>query len=896
MFFLPALFCVIIVSCNLLVAYDQNHNVPLQANISWNAPCNPYESLKPTVQLHYGRCIYIPEPYRPSVSMGIANKQTSKKQIAQKNIHQLNSAQKAAMHNFATQRILDISKSYQANFDGMYPTIYLSLQQFILNPTMQQADLEHACAHQMIEHLITTNQTHHGIITRYQQHPWVYKKDISKASQEEKIMVNYMLDCMVGAENNTTVELAQAALRAWIHAQGAQTQQEYELHIKKCNNYYSSMQHKKPNQSMYQQAKPVQKADIEHLAQNYAAIIENNRSATSLPTNSFGAQYAARIEKRARALVESKEQVRTNKLVHHTYEMSYDARGFLMANNMNYAVFDAVNVTNFQHCLTQEILDIIESSVDTVQRNGCQSIIAQLAYYNCNLAISAQQLNQLSHIQQAAAVTDLSHFFAVYGRSILDDALEAQAWIALGTGVYDGATKVLYKWHEFAKKLGHRDTRSQTVADLAHDCYQVGKFFYHILEQCNEFNPLAYLGDMTQDMHDATHRMFANHYHDEADPADYSSRMAQRQERNFQVLQHGLSSAVDAGTAVVHSMLAKTAKENISDITQFSLDTIIYGKITDAVMAISKIGASQCFTTSRSLQQLSQEILEDTMSFATSSSGELVAIAGTTGENISAALASATQILANNAGPVFKYAGQAKILSDKIEEITKPNKQAVEAFQKSIEPYLRTDKIINIERLKSIEGVEQIDKFKEYTNNFKNLEKLTPEEILYLNLCDWLEPQARAINEALKKKGGIDIIDRKTKKVLAHFEEYDIFHSFLGEMKPKFLNNVTSGGHLPLVELRSAVLETGEIKAIGNGFFDMTIKRGSNRKINSYFPIGKSAEQCIAIIEDGINNLKIIISDDMQTIMDGSIKFESYAKDVIQLHIKKGKVTFYPSK
>ncbi len=75
---------------------------------------------------------------------------------------------------------------------------------------MQQADLEHACAHKMIEHLITTNQTHHGIITRYQQHPWVYNKDISKASQEEKIMVNYMLDCMVRAENNTTVELSQA--------------------------------------------------------------------------------------------------------------------------------------------------------------------------------------------------------------------------------------------------------------------------------------------------------------------------------------------------------------------------------------------------------------------------------------------------------------------------------------------------------------------------------------------------------------------------------------------------------------------------------------------------------------------------------------------------------------
>ncbi|MBV8660761.1 MAG: hypothetical protein JO129_01275, partial [Candidatus Dependentiae bacterium] len=239
---------------------------------------------------------------------------------------------------------------------------------------------------------------------------------------------------------------------------------------------------------------------------------------------------------------------------------------------------------------------------------------------------------------------------------------------------------------------------------------------------------------------------------------------------------------------------------------------------------------------------------------------------------------------------------KAKDLNDKIQKLTNPNQKEIEALRESMKPYLRSDKIVDVERLKSIEGIEQIDKFKEYTNNFTNLEKLTPEEILYLNLCDWLEPQATKINARLKASGGIKIIEPQTKKVIAIIKEYDFFHSFLGEMKPQFLNNVTSGGHLPLIELRSAILEIGEIQPFGNGFFDMAIKRGSKRKTNSYFPLGKSVEQCIELIENGINNIEKIISSDMQTIMDGSIKFESHAKNVMQLHIKEGIAKFYPSK
>jgi len=58
-------------------------------------------------------------------------------------------------------------------------------------------------------------------------------------------------------------------------------------------------------------------------------------------------------------LLESKEQIRTGALIYREYQMSYTARGFMMANNINYAAFDGMKSTSFQHQLTQENLDII---------------------------------------------------------------------------------------------------------------------------------------------------------------------------------------------------------------------------------------------------------------------------------------------------------------------------------------------------------------------------------------------------------------------------------------------------------------------------------------------------------------------------------------------------------
>jgi len=50
--------------------------------------------------------------------------------------------------------------------------------------------------------------------------------------------------------------------------------------------------------------------------------------------------------------------------------------------------------------------------------------------------------------------------------------------------------------------------------------------------------------------------------------------------------------------------------------------------------------------------------------------------------------------------------------------------------------FLNSEKVLNVEKLKSLKGIDQIERYRKYTNNFhpEGLAKLKPEEILHLNL------------------------------------------------------------------------------------------------------------------------------------------------------------------
>lgn len=206
--------------------------------------------------------------------------------------------------------------------------------------------------------------------------------------------------------------------------------------------------------------------------------------------------------------------------------------------------------------------------------------------------------------------------------------------------------------------------------------------------------------------------------------------------------------------------------------------------------------------------------------------------------------------------------------------------------------------IKSVDRLKEIsKDIPQVEEFRKYTDDFKNLEKLKPEEILYLNLCDWLEPQAAKINDALMKRGGIKVIDPVT-KVEVVIEKFDLVHSLLGEMKPEALANRTSGGHLYIPELRAATLDIGKIESFGNGFLDMEIKYagkiGNTYKKNSYFPAGTTVEQSVTIIEDAILNFKEAPNIKILSDTKSSLNITNKLDQSFTLYVEKGVAKYHP--
>ncbi len=142
--------------------------------------------------------------------------------------------------------------------------------------------------------------------------------------------------------------------------------------------------------------------------------------------------------------------------------------------------------------------------------------------------------------------------------------------------------------------------------------------------------------------------------------------------------------------------------------------------------------------------------------------------------------------------------------------------------------------------------------------------------------------------------GGITITDPQT-GIQATIKKYDLFHSLLGEMKPGSIKSNTKGGHLMIPELKAALLEIGEITPLKHGFFDINIKAGSNKKINSCFPLGTSVDQAMEIIEDAIINYNdITVKLNTKNSLQHICELKHHTGHAFSLRIQNNIAQFYP--
>jgi len=195
-----------------------------------------------------------------------------------------------------------------------------------------------------------------------------------------------------------------------------------------------------------------------------------------------------------------------------------------------------------------------------------------------------------------------------------------------------------------------------------------------------------------------------------------------------------------------------------------------------------------------------------------------------------------------------------------------------------------------------------MENFKKHTDSFAHIGRLEPEEILYLNMCTWLEPQARKINSRLKYYGDLKIVEMiDGVENVTEIYEFDLFHSLLGEMLPGSSRDSGRGGHLFIPGFTGCFFAADTIEPIGGGFFYMNIE-SVNKKIfsfkpNSYFPSGTDVVEAIKIIEDAIQNYKFL------HCVTSKIKPTEKIFEIIDMHDRKfivrvnnGVAKFYPKK
>ncbi|MGZ6251419.1 MAG: hypothetical protein ACXWL2_05290, partial [Candidatus Chromulinivorax sp.] len=759
---------------------------------------------------------------------------------------------------------------FQADIHVLKKIIMKAVKDNTITTPLFRSNLQY----QAIDHLVKTHQIDAGKVRPYKNHPWMQQHDLQNISQTDQINLNYLVARLSQQSDYLVVEYAQAGLDYWQKAQLAQNLQEKNFFE---NKYKQSVQALKKTII----AQPC--SSIDDSMQNSLRMY--HKKIEQFQTDS---DYKNKIKKRV-ASAEKTLQNHARSSTNYVRCLSDKALGFLYVNNLNYAVFENKNCYDFQHTLTKEIIDIINSCGAFASDYSNQFNAVACMKHVCNLAIAGQQFNLLQDFEKALPLIDLAYFFTVSGQPLLAHMYKNYDINQISLGVLDGTLQALDGWKHFVENVYEQPV--QTVRKIIDDCYDVADVLYQVAATI-AVQPYLYLDDVTRDMQD-----FLGKLPNKDDPLP--DRMIKRTENYIENINHGVTLLAQTGYDVMHSLMQKSVQENVAQVTEFAIDSLITAKATESIVALAQFFGSSFLQTGGKLKQLLPfDMQESSVSYLQTSSGNIMTVVDTTGESIHALTSSLVQAASETIPPLFAFASQAKLLTDKIKKITKPDPIAVEKFQKEIEPFLRTDKIINVDKLRSMTDIDQVKNFIDYTNNFTDLSKLKPEEILYLNLCNWLEPQARSINAEIKAMGGWKIIDPETgAKVI--IEKLDLFHSLLGEMKPGSIRNHTKGGHLLIPELRSAKLEIDNMKVFNKIFLDTEIKYlgkiSDTCKPHSYFPLGTSVQEAVCMIKNGIENSKLIAI--ASNVKDSRLKgfvLTNDNKQKFQILIKAGEAQFYP--
>ena len=166
---------------------------------------------------------------------------------------------------------------------------------------------------------------------------------------------------------------------------------------------------------------------------------------------------------------------------------------------------------------------------------------------------------------------------------------------------------------------------------------------------------------------------------------------------------------------------------------------------------------------------------------------------------------------------------------------------------------------------------------------------------MYLNMCNGLHAHSVEINQ-LVEKAMLQIVDLEGNVV--HIKKFDIYHSFLGEMRPGATSYAKKGGHVVFPESKAFTHTVGEIIPFENGYFDLFVKHIDDKGIKfvpkTQFPLGstpmENAQMIIDLIENIKDSIKVIPGKDGMKIFDVTHQ----CGQEFRIHVVDGLAHFYP--
>lgn len=476
-----------------------------------------------------------------------------------------------------------------------------------------------------------------------EQQEWLEQHNVANASQAEQNMISDLQNAMIDSVDSLAIELAQAGLQSWVNAQDAQTDEEYQYHKEQAQKFHDAVVNKNPEQSNTEHVESVQSTQVHQLIENYTAgrapDVQNKPNTVTLPYSGDKKpelEYEQRVATRLQALVESQKQIDSGQLIFQSHDISPQARGFMMANNINYTVFYPTTATSIQHALTQELIGVVEQSAVIGLSFNPDSIAAKVAHHTCNLAVAGQQLNEACQIDQAVVIADLSHFFALYGKYVLNNEAQGKALYEVGAGVYDGTTQVLQKWATFFQELCLQP--EQTMNTIAADCTATGVVLLNLAATMNEFSPLEYVKDIAKDMRESVDRAMAGQPHQ---TVKEQTAVGQRTARNAKTLHDGLFQSLQAAQTIIQTMQEQSIRKNVADATQIYVQGLITGKIVENLAHVSALVGNELMQAGKAIGEVVPPHLMNSPFQTVTNAGQIALVADGTGESIGAAIAAA---------------------------------------------------------------------------------------------------------------------------------------------------------------------------------------------------------------------------------------------------------------